>query len=186
MLNQFSIIRNSILLLVSLALGCNNYAQEKTVLSEKTYITGLPVEVISYSEGKDVTLKELKDTDGNISINYVNKGKELFILVLYLKFDDEILVNYSDTSRNVTLHSSGNVLFSANGYKQTGQNKSGSIKKYINSMMGGVYNLDGMKGTLYAFAVKGSVNPGSILPGNQKDGKTFNACSNVLNIPISF
>ncbi|MBU3947609.1 MAG: hypothetical protein KJ882_02730 [Proteobacteria bacterium] len=47
-------------------------------------------------------------------------------------------------------------------------------------------NMGGSKGTLYVFAVKGKVNPYSMMPGEQKDNTTYNTSSNVLNIDFAF
>ncbi len=186
MLQKISFIKTSILIAISVACTYNAYSQGKTILSDKTYLKGLPVEVIPYAEGKDITIKDLNLSDGDISLNYVNKVNQLVTLVLYFQFNDEVLVNYSDTSSNLTIHSSGQVMFSANGYKQTGTFNKGEIKKSMNLNVYGVYDLNGMTGKLYAFIVKGRVYSNCILPGEQNDENTFKALSNVLTVPVNF
>jgi hypothetical protein len=164
----------------------NTFSQQKIILSGKPIVEGIPFEVLPFVEGKDVTIKDLKFINDEVSLNYFNKGNQHFSLVLYFKFANELLVNYSDTCRNLTLPSSGRVLFGLYGYDQTGLNKNGQIKNSINKKTYGVYDFTGLKGKLYAFVVKGQVYSNSILPGEQTDKKTFKAFSNVLSIPISF
>lgn len=167
--------------------GSNLYSQEKIILSEENYIKGLPTEVIPYAECKDITLKEIQIQERKVSVNYSNNSNESFTLVIYIDFKDEMLVDYSDTSRTLTIHSNGRTLFGlSGGYKQMGNIKNGKIIRTLTTNSYGVYDIRGEEGVLYAFAVKGEVYARSILPGNQNNTETYKACSNVLVQNVKF
>lgn len=98
-----------------------------------------------------------------------------------------MLVFYTDTIMNMTFHSSGRAKYGRSSFKQTGKNKKkGKIIQGISSRVVDYYDITGKSGTLFVFAVKGRVDAGKILPGDQTDIQTFKACSNVLSIKIKF
>jgi len=160
-------------------------AKEKTTLSQAR-IQELPFEVMAHAEGDEVTISDLKYDNGTVSVKYTNKVDKPFTLVLYFDLNEELLIVYSDPESVLTLHSSGMVLFGlSGGYTREGDHKKGTISVDITRKVFNGFDVSGDKANLSAFAIKGEVYPGSIIPGEQKPGDTFNAWSNVLTLAVS-
>jgi len=155
-------------------------AQEKITLSEKEIIFRLPVEVIPNGDGNDITLKNLTYQKGVFTLSYENKTNYTFTLVWYIKLANEIVVFYCDRDISMVLHSSGRAKMGRYHYDDYGNNKKGKIIQKLCLFMEKMFDIRGKKGTVYLFAVKGTVNPSNIVPGQQADIKTFKAASNVI------
>lgn len=160
---------------------------EKIVVSENLKIKGVPKAVIPYGEGLDITLSNLKFYNGNFTLKYKNRGEEDFTFIFYFKKEKSLVIIYLDTERRVIINSNGKVGFNLEGYNEKDvKNKSGQFKINIPSNIYGIYDLYGKNISCYIFAVKGSVNPSSVRPGNQKDPDSFLALSNVLTTEVSY
>jgi len=151
---------------------------------------GIPQSVVPYGAKPALVLADLELTKaGDIihgKVSFTGQGQDDFTLVAYLNMSDEVLVGYSDVKRNLNLHlPGGTVLFGTQGYKLSGE-KTGSIEFSLTGKVFNGYNVSGKKGTAYVFAVPGTVNPRSTLPGDQTDPETYQANSNVIEKDFKF
>lgn len=171
-----------------LILLCANKSdsQDKIVLSDRVIICNVPLAVSPNADGNDITLSNLIYHEGLFTLDYENRSKYLFTLVWYIKFENETLIFYSDKNRNTVFHSTGRGKVGKYPYEDYGNNVKGKIKQKVELILGKIYNIKGKKGTVYLFAVKGTVNPLETLPGQQTDTNTFKACSNVLITEVTF
>ncbi len=157
---------------------------KKVIMSGEIGIKGIPKEVIPYGEGLDIVLKNPIFNKGDLEIKFSNKNKTPFSLVCYFSMKNKVIVFYLDQDTRFIVTSKGKVGFNLEGLKLT-DSKSGNIKLNILSSIYGIYDFKKDKGKLYVFCVKGEINVRSLLPGEQKNTKTFMAFSNVLEIDFS-
>jgi hypothetical protein len=153
-------------------------------------VKGIPQSVVPYGAKPALVFTDLELTKTGDTIhgkvNFTRQGQDDFTLVAYLNMSDELLIGYSDVERNLNLHlPEGTALFGIQGYKLSGE-KTGSIEFSLTGKVFNGYNVSGKKGTAYVFAVPGTVNPRSTLPGDQTDPETYQANSNVLEKGFSF
>jgi hypothetical protein len=180
------------------------YAGEKAIsLSDSNKpIDKIPHVVIPYGEGKLINLSEFKLTVGDVSatgtIEISDRTTDApFTLVLFMSFGEDNVVCYFDQ---------GNQFFISNQTGEWAQNfKPGytlskkqdksiirfSFDKHFQALNARgskqtVYNIDQLKGHVYAFCVNGEIQFMSAMPGNQKDKSAFHANSNVTKIAQSF
>lgn len=163
---------------------------EEVLLTETLGFDVVPYAVVPYGRKPALALSSLELTqvgdriDGRVS--FAGQGQDDFTLVLYLSMPDELLVGYLDAEKNLTLHlPDGMVLFGTRGYELSGDNM-GTLEFSLTAKVYSGYSVIGDSGTAYAFAVPGSVNPQSILPGDQNDPKTYQASSNVVEQDFDF
>jgi len=187
-------------LMVLLLVGCGKTANvpdlsavkpgEKVTLSEGLGADVIPQFVVPYGRSPALAFSNLEFTEqeGTIrgKVDFVRKGQDDFTLVAYLNMPDELLVGYLGAESNLNIHlPSGTVLFGSSGYRLAGE-ETGSIEFSLSGKSFNGYNVSGEKGTVYVFAVPGTVNPRSTLPGDQQDIETYQANSNVLTKEFRF
>ncbi len=151
---------------------------------------GIPQSVVPYGAKPALTFTDLELTKTGDTIrgkvNFTRQGQDDFTLVAFLNMSDELLIGYSDMEKNLNLHlPEGTVLFGTQAYKLSGE-KTGSVEFSLTGKVFNGYNVSGKKGTAYVFAVPGTVNPRSTLPGDQTDPETYQANSNVLEKDFGF
>jgi hypothetical protein len=151
---------------------------------------GIPQSVIPYGSKPTLAFTDLELTRNgdtiNGKVNFTRQGQGDFVLVVHLSMQDEILVGYSDPERNLNLNlPGGTALFGIQGYKLSGE-KTGRIEFSLTGKVFNGYDVRGKAGTAYVFAVPGTVNPQSLLPGDQTDPETYQANSNVLEKGFKF
>jgi hypothetical protein len=162
---------------------------DKIVLSESVRLDGLPYAVIPYDTTPALALTSLQlEKAGDWlqgKVEYTRKGQDDFALVIHCTAPEQLLIGYLDPDTNLTLSlPSGGVLFGTRGYKLSG-GESGTIEFALQYRQTGMYSLAG-KTTVSVFAVPGTVNPRSILPGEQTDPAVFQSNSNVLQSEVDF
>lgn len=163
---------------------------DEIILSEDVRLTGLPYAAIPYGATPALAFSNLQlEKDGDSlrgQMAYTRTGQDDFTLVVYCSAPKQLLVGYLDPELNLTLSlPSGAVLFGTQGYKLSGR-ESGSIEFAISYRQSGMYSLAGNKATVSVFAVPGTVNPRSTLPGDQVDPAVFQSNSNVLQQEMDF
>jgi len=157
------------------------------VIYNKPLLKGMPFSIKPYGEGKIVELKRLHCTENEtVSLEVVKKIKEDFCLVFFFRANNEFITVYLDIDTDFTIHSSGTVLLGTIGHQIQENKLKGKIKYKIKSYVWGQFDMRGAKGELYVFAVKGSVSPHSILPGEQNDETMYKTSSNVLECDFIF
>jgi hypothetical protein len=163
---------------------------EQVILTETRGFDVLPYSVVPYGREPALALSDLELTqeggtiDGKVS--FARQGQGDFTLVLYLSMPDELLIGYLDTEEDLTLHlPEGTVLFGMGGYELSGE-KTGTLEFSLTAKVYNGYSVIGQSGTAYVFAVPGSVNPQSMLPGDQTDPKAYQANSNVIKAGFDF
>jgi hypothetical protein len=153
-------------------------------------VKGIPQSVVPYGAKPALVFTDLELTKtGDIihgKVSFTRQDQGDFVLVAYLSMPDELLIGYSDPKRNLNLNlPGGTALFGIQGYKLSGE-KTGSIEFSLTGKVFNGYNVSGKKGTAYVFAVPGTVNPRSTLPGDQTDPETYQANSNVVETDFKF
>lgn len=157
---------------------------EKITLSEDVRLEGVPYSVVPYGSQPALAFTDLKlSRDGDTiqgKANFTRQGQDDFTLVVYLSMADELLITYLDSESNLTMNLPGGMgLFGANGYELSGD-ETGAIEFWLTAKVFNGYDVTGKKGTVYFFAVPGTVNSRSSLPADQTDPNTYQASSNVL------
>lgn len=196
------LFKNITLLFSCLALlaACGNGAEsaspaqeaqpEEIVLSQSTAIEAIPQSVKPYARGEavrlaDLTLKKKGDQIlGQASYTLAQEGD--FTLVVYASTPEQLLVVYLDQEMALTLvFPKGTVLFGMGGYELTGGD-TGTLEFSFAAKTSGAYDVTGEKATVSIFAVPGTVNPRSTLPGDQENPAVYEANSNVLQVDSRF
>ena len=162
---------------------------EKVTLSDLS-TDFVPQAVVPYGAEPDLVFTGLDLTrkGDNIqgAVDFTRQGQDDFTLVVYLTMADEVLIGYLDAGQKLTLNlPGGGVAFGVEGYELSG-NDTGSIEFSVPAKVYGGFDVSGEKGTAFVFAVPGTVNPRSTLPGEQTDPETYQANSNVIEIGFSF
>ncbi len=163
---------------------------EEVILTETLGFDTLPYAVVPYGREPALALSDLELAQEGDTINgkvsFVRQGQGDFTLVLYFNMPDELLIGYLDTEKELTLHlPDGTVLFGMGGYELSGE-ETGTLEFSLTAKVYNGYSVIGQSGTAYVFAVPGSVNPRSTLPGDQTDPKTYQANSNVVEADFDF
>jgi hypothetical protein len=151
---------------------------------------GIPQSVVPYGAKPALAFTDLELTRNgdtiNGKVNFTRQDQGDFVLVAYLSMQDELLIGYSDPKKNLNLNlPGGTALFGLRGYELSG-GKMGSIEFSLTGRVFNGYDVRGKEGTAYIFAVPGTVNPQSTLPGDQTDPETYQASSNVLEKGFKF
>jgi|GEM_PF-6303843 len=162
---------------------------EKVTLSDLS-TDFVPQAVVSYGTEPDLAFSSLELTrkGDNIQgrVDFIRQGQGDFTLVVYLTMADEVLIGYLDAGQKLTLNlPGGGVAFGVEGYELSG-NDTGSIEFSVPAKIYGGFDVTGEKGTAFVFAVPGTVNPRSTLPGDQTDPDTYQANSNLLEMKFNF
>ncbi len=139
---------------------------------------GIPGRVTSSRVNMAMTLSNLTMEKDKVSVNYVNKEEEPFTLVVLFRLDSEDLVIYSDKNKTQTVHSSGKVLLTMNGFEQSGPDQNGTLTLPVTRKVFGVYSLKLNSGLMSVFTVKGTVD--DVLNRVFENNADLNADSNVL------
>ncbi len=178
-----------ILVILLLFLVSNIYSDEKDliVLYEKPLIDGIPVIINPYAEGEcfDIGKPEIIDGD-NIRLDFSKSDTEDICIVLFFRAEDEFLVVYITQDSCFTIHSGGCVLFGFTGHDTAMADTGGTLDYNVTTYVWNQYNLSGMSGDLYVFAVKGGINMYYLMPLEQTDPDQFRTSSNVGKISFSF
>lgn len=163
---------------------------EQVILTETLGFDVLPYSVVPYGREPALALSDLEliQEGGTINgkVSFARQGQGDFTLVLYLSMPDELLIGYLDIEKELTLHlPDGTVLFGMGGYKLAGE-ETGTLEFSLQAKVYNGFSVVGQSGTAYIFAVPGSINPRSTLPGDQTDPKTYQASSNVVKKDFGF
>ncbi len=150
----------------------------KNGAGKKYKYKGIPGRVTSSRVNKGMTLSNLIMEKDKVAVQYVNNGEELFTLVVLFRLKSDDLVIYSDKNKTQTIHSSGKVLLTMNGFEHSGPDQNGTLTLPVKRKVFGVYSLEFNSGLVSVFTVKGSVD--DVLNRVFKNNANLNADSNVL------
>lgn len=163
---------------------------EKVILSEHVYTEVVPTSAVPYGTKPALAFTDLElSRDGDNlhgKASFARQGQDDFTLVVYLSMPHEVLIGYIDAEKRLILNlPDGTVLLGTQSYNLSGD-KTGTIEFSLIAKTFNGYDVSGQQGTAYLFAVPGTVNPRSTLPGDQTDPQTYHANSNVLKADFQF
>jgi hypothetical protein len=190
---KVSIIITVLVLLVSCS-GADSAAPggpgEPVSLNSTVLLDDFPQQVVPYGAGSALTLADLElEKQGDSlygTVSYKQHEEEEFILVIHCTAPEQALIVYVDAEMRLTLAlPQGAVLFTMNGYQVNG-GESGTIEFSLQLRAPNAYSIQGAQGSVFVFAVPGTVNPHRILPESQQDTEAFQANSNVLEQDLEF